>query len=509
MVEGSSPHPLLGSCRLILTGMVFLGVYHLMALRFNLSIALVCMTTDPTHNRTNHSMVANQCQEVGGQEEEDVRVVELHEEEFVEEEEREFQWSKKFQGDLLSSFFYGYILTQLIGGWCSDRWGGKAVFLVGMTILTSTSLFIPLLARIEPNLLLLIRLVQGLASGLAFPSLYNLFTSWTSPGERATLMSIAYAGIPTATVATFPLSSWLCRSGIDGGWPLAFYVPGATGLLWCLAFHLLVYSRPQDHPRISSEERRHLKAPESKETKKLKVPWMAMLASPAVHALWITHLCSAFGYYLIVINISLFIREALGFHVINNGLLSMLPSLGMLLFTVTGKLFDLLRSRAVCSVTNLRKWFNTLGFIAPAACFLCLGLLPCHLKAAHVLMLTFGLSIHELCITGGFYFSHSELAGPYSGILFGITNTFAQIPGFLTPLLVSEMTQNGSLAEWYQVFQLAGIVYLVGAAAYLLWGQAELQGWAAVEKEDFDDPLDTSNLIKNQPGKPTFKSDDC
>ena len=383
MVEGSSPHPLLGSCRLILTGMVFLGVYHLMALRFNLSIALVCMTTDPTHNRTNHSMVANQCQEVGGQEEEDVRVVELHEEEVVEEEEREFQWSKKFQGDLLSSFFYGYILTQLIGGWCSDRWGGKAVFLVGMTILTSTSLFIPLLARIEPNLLLLIRLVQGLASGLAFPSLYNLFTSWTSPGERATLMSIAYAGIPTATVATFPLSSWLCRSGIDGGWPLAFYVPGATGLLWCLAFHLLVYSRPQDHPRISSEERRHLKAPESKETKKLKVPWMAMLASPAVHALWITHLCSAFGYYLIVINISLFIREALGFHVINNGLLSMLPSLGMLLFTVTGKLFDLLRSRAVCSVTNLRKWFNTLGFIAPAACFLCLGLLPCHLKVPH------------------------------------------------------------------------------------------------------------------------------
>ena len=79
---------------------------------------------------------------------------------------------------------------------------------------------------------------------------------------------------------------------------------------------------------------------------------------------------------------------------------------------------------------------------------------------------------------------HSK-AGPYSGILFGITNTFAQIPGFLTPLLVSEMTQNvifsanlslntpacitytfstqGSLAEWYQVFQLAGIVYLVAA----------------------------------------------
>ena len=435
MVEANAPHPLLGSCRLVLTGMVFLGVYHLMALRFNLSMALVCMSSDPTHNRTNHSLVVNQCRENGDSIEEDKRFDEVQDGEFMEneEEEREFQWTKKFQGDLLSSFFYGYILTQLIGGWCSDRWGGKSVFLVGMTILTSSSLLIPLLARIEPSLLLLVRLIQGLASGLAFPSLYNLFTSWTSPGERATLMSIAYAGIPTATVATYPLSSWLCRSGIDGGWPLAFYVPGATGLLWCLAFHLLVYSRPQDHPRISPEERRHLKAPESKETKRLKVPWLAMLASPAVHALWITHLCSAFGYYLIVINISLFIREALGFRVINNGLLSMLPSLGMLLFTITGKLFDLLRSRAVCSVTNLRKCFNTLGFLAPAACFLCLGLLPCHLKvrdnaadaggdsdfqATHVFMLTVGLSIHELCITGGFYFSHSELVFDYHKIVF-------------------------------------------------------------------------------------------
>ena len=32
--------PLVGSCRLVLTLMVFFGVYHLMALRFNLSMAL-------------------------------------------------------------------------------------------------------------------------------------------------------------------------------------------------------------------------------------------------------------------------------------------------------------------------------------------------------------------------------------------------------------------------------------------------------------------------------------
>ena len=100
-----------------------------------------------------------------------------------------------------------------------------------------------------------------------------------------------------------------------------------------------------------------------------------MLCSPAVHALWVTHLCSAFGYYLIVINISLFIREALGFRVINNGLLSSLPSLGMLALTATGRLFDLLRSKRLTSITNLRKVFNTAGFLVPACCFLGLA---CH-----------------------------------------------------------------------------------------------------------------------------------
>ena len=140
----------------------------------------------------------------------------------------------------------------------------------------------------------------------------------------------------------------------------------------------------------------------------------------------------------------------------------MLPSLGMLLLSTTGRLFDYIRSKHVCSVSHLRKMFNGIAFFAPAVCFSILSFLPCHEKVswlklfyvtlllfifvqvAHVALLALGLTLHELAMTGGFYFSHSELAGPYSGILFGITNTFAQIPGFLTPLLVSHMTKHVS-----------------------------------------------------------------
>ena len=47
-----------------------------------------------------------------------------------------------------------------------------------------------------------------------------------------------------------------------------------------------------------------------------------------------THLCSAFGFYLLAINFSLFIREALGFEVINVGnLLKMIKLISLACFT--------------------------------------------------------------------------------------------------------------------------------------------------------------------------------
>ena len=45
-------------------------------------------------------------------------------------------------------------------------------------------------------------------------------------------------------------------------------------------------------------------------------------------------------------------------------------------------------------------------------------------------------------VTGGYYLSHSDVAGPHSGTLFGITNTMAQIPGFANALIVANLTPN-------------------------------------------------------------------
>ena len=93
---------------------------------------------------------------------------------------------------------------------------------------------------------------------------------------------------------------------------------------------MLAYSRPSDHPRISSSELDHLRSHEiSAEEHGKSIPITSMLTSIPVHALWITHMCSSWSFYLIVVNLPLFAAEVYHFDVYTvrvNLLLLVFPS---------------------------------------------------------------------------------------------------------------------------------------------------------------------------------------
>lgn len=145
----------------------------------------------------------------------------------------------------------------------------------------------------------MLRLVQGVFTGLALPSLYSTLGRWSGSDERATIMSFSFAAMPLAAALNYPITSALCEA--DGGWPNVFYWQGGVAAIWLILFVTLSHDNPQTHPRISAEERAYLQyhSPDSGQKVGLcAVPWSLMLSSRAVRALIATHFCSAWGFYL-------------------------------------------------------------------------------------------------------------------------------------------------------------------------------------------------------------------
>lgn len=82
--------------RLVVALLAFFGFFNVYALRVNLSVAVVAMT-EPVETKLDNGTVVLM---------------------------PEFDWSSQTKGLVLSSFFYGYLITQLPGGWLAAKIGG-------------------------------------------------------------------------------------------------------------------------------------------------------------------------------------------------------------------------------------------------------------------------------------------------------------------------------------------------------------------------------------------------
>lgn len=85
--------------RYLVVLMSFLGFINVYTLRINLSVGIVAMTENRSIELPDGSIIY----------------------------EKYFDWDSKQQGLILSSFFYGYICTQVIGGFLAVRLGGNVV----------------------------------------------------------------------------------------------------------------------------------------------------------------------------------------------------------------------------------------------------------------------------------------------------------------------------------------------------------------------------------------------
>lgn len=148
-----------------------------------------------------------------------------------------YEWSESLQGVILSSFYWGYLPTQIPGGLLVQKFGGKHTLLVGMFLTTLFTALTPLSITASSSgaeLLIILRVLLGLSQGVIYACIHGLMAAWIPLRERTSAGAIVFSGIQIGSILATYLSGFLLQK-IDG-WAAPFYIYGIIGLVWCIFF---------------------------------------------------------------------------------------------------------------------------------------------------------------------------------------------------------------------------------------------------------------------------------
>lgn len=380
----------------------------------------------------------------------------------------DYAWSPETQGVVLSSFYIGYLLTQIVGGRLADRFGGKIVLGVGVLSWSLFTIFTPFAAMGGFVLLILCRIAMGMGEAVTFPSVYSLITRWIPNRERAKAVALNASGVPIGTVFALVVTPIIVA---QFGWQWAFYSFGLVGVVWFIFWNRRISDTPSMHPTISADEREMIleEAPASAAALG-PTPWRAFLTNRPLWAILVAHTCGNWSLYVLLSWLPTFVNQGLGVDFEEIGIFSMMPHLASFLFlNVAGNIADRLITLGF-AVTTVRKTMQTVGFAGIAIALLLVT--EVESAWAAIAIMSAGNAVGAAGL-GGSGVNHMDIAPRHAGTLMGITNTAATVPG-IVGVYISGMIleQTGS---WALVFQTAAGVTLFGLVFYLLFASGEKQ----------------------------------
>ncbi len=72
----------------------------------------------------------------------------------------------------------------------------------------------------------------------------------------------------------------------------------------------------------------------------------------------------------------------------------------------------------------------------------------------------------------------ADIVPAYSGVIFGIANTFASLAGLIGNIVAGIVVKQAVLDQWRKLYIMFGIVYLIGGVVFVLFGTTIPRKWA-------------------------------
>jgi len=277
-----------------------------------------------------------------------------------------------------------------------------------------------------------------------------------------------------------PASGYLCDFV---SWQSVFYVFGALGVLWFVAWCFLVFDGPEVHPMISEGEKAFIQSSliESETGKPTSIPWLDIATSPAVWAITATHVTQNFGFYVLLTELPTYMKNILYFDMKHNALLAGLPYLVMWLVSMTSSiLIDYLIAKNYLPTTMARKIANSVATVGPALALLGASFAGCDPILAMAL-LTLAVGSNGM-IYSGEQSAMLDISNNFAGTIMGIINALGNTMGFLAPMVTGLIINHHNTAShWKVLFWIASGVYVFGNTIFIIFGTSVEQKWNRIQ----------------------------
>lgn len=369
-----------------------------------------------------------------------------------------FDMSNVEYSRVVTMFLIAYTISQTLSGKILDRIGTRVGMMCFVGLWTVSSMLHA--AARSATQLGIFRFLLGLGEAGNWPGAAKSVAEWFPVRERAFAMAIFNSGASIGAVLAPPLIVWVA---LTWGWRYAFFI-GASCSAFVMLLWFLFYRTPDQHPRLSPEERSHILSDHvaTAGTAPFRRPWISLFRHRQVWALVTARFLTDPIWWFLISWLPAYLKNERGFSLALIGVLAWIPFLFADLGNLIGGGTSSLLIRHGWSVDRARK-----SVMFPSAALLPAGVAIVVLSHGNALALA-GVSLiafaYQSWIVNVITLPSDCFPKQDVGSVAGIGGTAAGIASILFTLLIGWIVDH---FNYTPVYLIVGAMAPTGALAFL------------------------------------------
>ena len=356
-------------------------------------------------------------------------------------------------GWVFSAFTFAYAVFEIPTGWMADVFGPRKTL---MRIVLWWSAFTAA-SGLAWNFVSLVvaRFLFGAGEAGAYPSISRSFSRWFPVTERGAAHGAVFMSSRLGAAATPPLVILIISAA---GWRVSFWIFGSLGVVWTALWWYWFRDDPAAHESVSADELALIVS--GTPSTPGNVQWRDLLDLNLL-CICLMYFCIAYGLYFYLTWLPTYFKDARGFSTQQAAwLASAVLVTGAVASIIGGWLTDRLTKRYGLKVGR------SIGAVAlPLSAVFIVSAVIASSPFVAAAFVAAAFFCAELCLSPSWAMCH-DIGGDAAGTVTAIMNTFGNIGGTLSPIVVGYAVQWWG--SWSIPLLIAASVALFGGAMTLM-----------------------------------------